>query len=261
MTVETTVTIVWDTRLKPGAEAEGLRLTRQVWSDMRSFEGYVSHQIFIDQEAPGHIIALAQWRSRADADAVREKYKESETIRRLTLLLARPRERWITSEDDKEKGNMTVKPVPDGYHSVTAYLSIQGAAEAIEFYKRALNATELFRLVAPNGEIGHAEIRIGDSSIMLADPCEGSPFRSPEALGGASVGLHVYVEDVDALFAQAVTAGAKVVKPVQDQFYGDRTGTLKDPFGHVWFLATHKEDLTPEEINKRAEARFKQGGA
>lgn len=156
---------------------------------------------------------------------------------------------------------MTVKPIPDGYHSATPYLSIKGAAAAIEFYKRALGATELFRLVAPSGEIGHAEIRIGDSVIMLADPCETGPFRSPQSLSGSSVGLHVYLEDVDAQFAQAVEAGAKVVKPLQNQFYGDRTGTLEDPFGHVWFLATHKEDLTPEEINQRAEVLFKHGSA
>lgn len=156
---------------------------------------------------------------------------------------------------------MTIKTIPDGYHSVTPYLSIKGAAEAIDFYKRAFSATELFRLVAPSGEIGHAEIKIGDSPIMLADPCEEGAFRNPQSLGGSSVGLHVYVEDVDALFVQAVDAGAKAVRPVQDQFYGDRTGTLEDPFGHVWFLATHKEELTPEEINRRAEALFKQGGA
>ena len=156
---------------------------------------------------------------------------------------------------------MTVKPIPDGYHSVTPYLSIKGAAQAIEFYKRAFSATELFRLVAPSGEIGHAEIKIGDSPIMLADPCEEGPFRNPQSLGGSSVGLHVYVEDVDTLFVQAVDAGAKAVRPLQDQFYGDRTGTVEYPFGHVWFLATHKEDLAPEEINRRAEALFKQGGA
>ena len=156
---------------------------------------------------------------------------------------------------------MTVKPIPDGYHSVTPYLSIKGAAEAIEFYKLAFSATELFRLVAPSGVIGHAEIKIGDSHIMLADSCEEIGFRSPKTLGGSSVGLLVYIEDVDALFAQAVAAGAKVVKPVQDQFYGDRSGTLEDPFGHLWFLATHREDLTLEEINKRAEALFKHGDA
>ena len=151
---------------------------------------------------------------------------------------------------------MTVKPIPESFHSVTPYLSIKGATEALEFYKRAFNATEMFRLPAPSGEIGHADILIGDSHIMLSDPCEESPIPSPQALGGSSVGLHVYVEDVDALFAQAITAGAKKVKSVEDQFYGDRTGTLEDPFGHIWFLATHKEDLTPEEINKRAETLF-----
>jgi PhnB protein len=159
----------------------------------------------------------------------------------------------------KGENDMPAKPIPDGYHSVTPYMSIKDAARAIEFYKRAFDATERLRLVAPGGEIGHAEIKIGGSVIMLADPCETGPVRSPQALGGSSIGLHVYVEDVDALFARAVDAGAKVVKPVQDQFYGDRTGTLEDPFGHVWFLATHQEEVTPEEIAKRAEALFKQG--
>ena len=153
---------------------------------------------------------------------------------------------------------MTVKPIPDGYHSVTPYLMIKGASEAIEFYKQAFDAIEIFRLSRPNGQIGHAEIKIGDSSIMLADPCEQGAFHSPQSLGGSSVGLHIYVEDSDAQFAQAVQAGAKEIKPVQDQFYGDRTGTVEDPFGHIWFLATHKEDIAPEEINRRAEALFQQ---
>ena len=153
---------------------------------------------------------------------------------------------------------MTVKPIPDGYHSITPYLMIKGASEAIEFYKRAFGATEIFRLSHPNGQIGHAEIKIGDSSVMLADPCEQGAFRTPQSLGGSSVALHVYVKDVDAQFAQAISAGAKAVKPVFDQFYGDRTGTLQDPFGHIWFLATHKEDIAPEEISRRAEALFQQ---
>lgn len=153
---------------------------------------------------------------------------------------------------------MKVNPIPEGHHSVTPYLMIKGASEAIEFYKQAFDATEMFRLVAPNGRVGHAEIKIGDSSLMLADPCQECEFRSPQSLGGSTVALHVYVEDVDAQFAQAVSAGAKVVKPVEDQFYGDRTGTLEDPFGHIWFLATHKEELTQVEINKRAEALFKE---
>ena len=152
---------------------------------------------------------------------------------------------------------MTVKPIPDGYHSITPYLSIKGAADAIEFYKQAFGAIEIYRLAMPTGEIGHAEIKIGDSSLMLADPCDETAFRSPQSLGGSTVGIHLFVKDVDAQFAQAVAAGAKVVKPVEDQFYGDRNGTLEDPFGHVWFLSTHVEDLTPDEISARAEALFK----
>ncbi len=149
--------------------------------------------------------------------------------------------------------DMTIKPIPDGYHSITPYLMINGATQAIEFYKQAFGATEMFRMDAPGGKIGHAEILIGDSRIMMADDCgQESPFRHPRSSGSSSVGLHLYVDDVDQVFAQAVNAGAKVIKPVQDQFYGDRTGALEDPFGHIWFIATHKEDLSPDEIKKRA---------
>jgi len=152
---------------------------------------------------------------------------------------------------------MSVKPIPDGYRSITPYLSIEGAAEAIDFYQRAFGATELFRMPTPSGGIGHAEIKIGDSTIMLADPCEeAGAFQSPRALGGSPVGLHLYVEDVDKIFAQAIKAGAKIIQPLEDRFYGDRNGTLEDPFGHLWFLSTHKEDLTPEEIDNRAKAFF-----
>lgn len=156
---------------------------------------------------------------------------------------------------------MTIKFIPESFHSVTPYLSIKGATEALEFYKRAFNATETFRISTPSGEIGHADIIIGNSHIMLSDYCEESPIPSPQALGVSSVGLYIYVEDVDALYTQAINVGAKEVKPVEDQFYGDRTGTLKDPFGHIWFLATHKEDLTPEDVAKRAELLFKEGDA
>ncbi|KIO48853.1 VOC family protein [Nitrosospira sp. NpAV] len=154
---------------------------------------------------------------------------------------------------------MTTKPIPDDYHAVTPYLLIKGAAEAIEFYKRAFGATELLKVALPDGKIGHTEIKIGDSRIMMADDCgtEGA-FRNPQSSGGTSVGLHLYVENVDALFARAVDAGAKVVRPVQDQFYGDRMGTLQDPFGHIWFIATHKEDVSPDEIRRRAESACKQ---
>lgn len=151
---------------------------------------------------------------------------------------------------------MTTQSTPPGYRSVTPYLSIKGAARAIEFYKQAFGAVELFRLEKPNGEIGHAEIKIGDSSVMLADPCEAGAFKSPQSLGGSSIGLYVYVEDVDERVSRAVEAGAKIIEPVKDQFYGDRSGSLEDPFGHIWFFATHREDLSPEEINRRAENFF-----
>ena len=153
---------------------------------------------------------------------------------------------------------MAVKPIPDGYPSVIPYLSIENAAEAIEFYKRAFNATEILRMQAPDGTIGHAEIKIGDSPIMLSEPCDEAPIKSPKAIGESSFGIHLYVEDVDAIFSQALEAGAKQINPPKDQFYGDRNGTLEDPYGHIWFLSTHIEDVPPEEIDKRAQEMFAQ---
>jgi PhnB protein len=150
-----------------------------------------------------------------------------------------------------------VKPVPDGHHAVTPYLSIRGAANAIEFYKKAFGAREVMRMAQPDGRLGHAELQIGDSRIMLADEFPDMNFRSPHSIGGTPVHLHLYVEDVDALVTQAVAAGAKVLRPVQDQFYGDRSGSLADPHGHVWHVATHKEDLSMEEIEKRVAAQKK----
>jgi PhnB protein len=155
---------------------------------------------------------------------------------------------------------MAVKPIPDGYHSVTPYLIIKGAAKAIEFYKKAFGAAELFRMADPSGKVGHAEIKIGDSPIMLADEFPEMGARSPETYGGSPVSICLYVQDVDALASQAIAAGAKVVRPVQDQFYGDRSGTFTDPFGHTWTIATHKEDLSMEEIQKRAQAHMKKQG-
>ena len=148
----------------------------------------------------------------------------------------------------------SVKPIPDGYHTITPYICVNDAANAIEFYKKAFGATELMRLDHPSGKIGHAEIKIGDSHLMLADEFPEMNFRSPQTLGGAPVSLYLYVEDVDAVADQAVAAGAKVVREVKDQFYGDRSGTLEDPYGHVWNIATHKEDVSLEEINKHATA-------
>ena len=146
-----------------------------------------------------------------------------------------------------------VKPIPEGYHSITPYLIIRGAAKALDFYKQAFGAIELFRMDSPDGRIGHAEIKIGDSPIMLADEHPEMGARSPESWGGSPVSLMLYVEDVDRVFAQAVEAGATVERPLADQFYGDRTGGLKDPFGHNWYVATHIEDVSPEEMARRAE--------
>ena len=146
---------------------------------------------------------------------------------------------------------MAVKPIPDGYSTATPYLIVKDAARAIEFYKQAFAATELMRFADPSGKIGHAEIKIGNSPIMLADEHPDMGYRSPLSLGGTPVSILLYVPDVDALFARAVAAGATVKRPVKDQFYGDRSGTVEDPFGHVWILTTHVEDVSPEEMRRR----------
>jgi PhnB protein len=149
---------------------------------------------------------------------------------------------------------MAVKPIPEGYHSVTPYLIIEGAGEAIEFYAKAFGAKELFRFPTPDGKIGHAEIKIGDSPIMLADAYPAMGYKSPKSLGGSPVSLMIYVENVDTVFNQAVEAGATVKEALTDKFYGDRSGSLIDPFGHVWHVSTHKEDVSVEEMEKRAKA-------
>jgi PhnB protein len=148
-----------------------------------------------------------------------------------------------------------VKPVPEGYHTVTPYVILSGAGEAIAFYKKALGAEEIMRLADPDGTVHHAEIRIGDSRVMLADEHPEIQALSPKTVGGSPVSIHLYVEDVDAAVERAVAVGAKLVRPVADQFYGDRTGGIEDPFGYRWFIATHKEDLTIEEIRRRAAAQ------
>jgi PhnB protein len=155
---------------------------------------------------------------------------------------------------------MSAKPVPEGYHTVTPYLIVKGAAEAIAFYQKAFGAVEMMRLPMPDGRVGHAEIKIGDSPVMLADECPDMHFVSPVTLGGAGVSICLYVQDADALFQQAVDAGAEVVRPVEDQFYGDRNGTLKDPYGHVWTVATHQEDMSPEEMDRRFQEFMAQQG-
>jgi PhnB protein len=151
-----------------------------------------------------------------------------------------------------------VKPVPDGHRTVAPYLAIKNAVSALEFYQKAFGAKETYRLVLPDGRLGHAEIRLGDSLIMLADEFPEFGGKAPESLGGSPVSIHLYVEDVDAFVKRAVAEGARLLKPVADQFYGDRSGQLEDPYGHLWWVATHKEDVAPEEMQKRVRALFGQ---
>ena len=148
------------------------------------------------------------------------------------------------------KSASNVKPIPDGYHTATPYLICKGAAKALDFYAKALGAEEIMRFDM-GGRIGHAEIRIGDSMIMLADEHPDMGYKSPQSYGGTPVSLVLYVEDADALVQRAIGAGAKELRPVQDQFYGDRSGTVADPFGHVWTISTHKEDVSEEEMKRR----------
>ena len=153
---------------------------------------------------------------------------------------------------------MAVKPIPDGYPPMCPYLAVSGAAEAIDFYKKAFGATERMRMSAPGGKVGHAEMEIGGNVVMLADEHPDIEFRSPKTLGGSPVVIHMYVHDVDAFCDRAVKAGATLLRPPTDQFYGDRSGQLRDPFGHAWSVATHIEDVSPEEMQKRAAKMFGQ---
>ena len=152
---------------------------------------------------------------------------------------------------------MPVKPIPEGYQAVTPYLVVQGASAAIDYYKKVFGATERMRMPAPGGMIGHAEIQVGGSVIMLADEFPQMGFRGPKSVGGTPVSLMLYVTNVDEVFKRAVDAGAKALRPVADQFYGDRMGTLEDPFGHVWSIGTHVEDVPPEEMRRRSEEMMK----
>ena len=153
-----------------------------------------------------------------------------------------------------------VKPIPDGYRSITPYLSIAGAAAAIDFYKRAFGAKERMRMGGPDGKIGHAELVLGDSVVMLADEFAEMGFLSPKSRGGTPVTIHHYVKKVDEMVARAVAAGATIKRPLKNEFYGDRVCTIEDPFGHIWHLATHIEELTKAEMKKRGEALMKAGG-
>ena len=150
---------------------------------------------------------------------------------------------------------MAVNPIPEGYHTLQIYLAVEDASKAIDFYKEAFGAEETIRMPGPDGSVAHAELQIGDSKLMLSDPFPQSNVRPPSERGGPTASIFMYVDDVDAVVPRAVSAGAKVVRQVQDQFYGDRSGSVVDPYGHIWHVATHKEDLSMEEIGKRAAAQ------
>ena len=147
-----------------------------------------------------------------------------------------------------------VQPIPEGYPRVTPYLIVAGASDAIDFYRSVLGATERMRMAGPDGKVGHAELEIGNSVVMLADEHPEMGAVGPATVGGTPVSLHVYVEDVDSVFEQAIQAGAEELQPLEDKFYGDRSGSFKDPFGHHWHVATHVEDVPPDELEKRAAA-------
>jgi PhnB protein len=148
-----------------------------------------------------------------------------------------------------------ISPIPEGYNSITPYLIVKGAAKAIDYYKEVFGATELLRMDGPDGKVGHAELKIGESRIMLADenPAMGAGHASATSIGASPVSLYLYIPDVDGVVERAVAAGAKLLKPVQDQFYGDRSGFIEDPFGHLWGVATHVEDVAPQEMEERAQ--------
>jgi PhnB protein len=181
--------------------------------------------------------------------ATKKTSKAAERIRTVAKKVAKK-----VASKAPAKRRAKVQPIPKGYHVITPSLVVRGAAQAIEFYKKAFGAKDLNRMNGPDGKVLHAEIKIGDSIVMLGDEFPNMGAKSPESVGGTSSSLMIYTRDVDALFNQAVAAGAKVSMPVSDMFWGDRYGTVIDPFGHQWQLATHKEDITPKEMARRAAA-------
>lgn len=160
----------------------------------------------------------------------------------------------------QKRKSKKVLPIPKGYHAVTPYLIVSNGMRALEFYKKAFGAKVKVCMERPGGKLGHGEVRIGDSHVMLGDPCPEMGAHSPEKFGGSPISIHLYVKDVDAVVKRAVSAGAKLIRPVEDQFYGDRTGTVEDPSGHQWYIATHIEELTMAQIRKRAAELFKYKG-
>jgi PhnB protein len=151
-----------------------------------------------------------------------------------------------------------VRPIPEGYHSITPYLIVKDCAKAIEFYRKSFGAEARFRMDTPDGRIGHAELKIGDSVLMLADEFPEMKSLSPQSIGGSPVSIFLYVDDVDTVFNRAVSSGSRILSPVKDQFWGDRHGRVEDPYGHVWEISTHKKDLSADELKKAADAEFKE---
>jgi PhnB protein len=162
---------------------------------------------------------------------------------------------------ERREGEVATQPIPEGYRTLTTYLTIENAAEAIDYYKDVFGAKERIRMEAPDGKIGHAELEIGDSLLMLSDAFPGATSRPPTELGGTTAGAFMYVEDVDAVVKRAVESGATITMEIADQFWGDRFGTITDPFGHSWSIATHVEDVPPEEIAERAKAAMAEMGS
>jgi PhnB protein len=187
-------------------------------------------------------------------------FKEPASLIDLTTAVAERKSLAEATLPDQfeESSTMAVKAIPEGYSSLTPYLVMKNAGAAIDFYKSVFGATERMRMPAPEGKIGHAELQIGDSVLMMADEHPQMGFVGPETIGGTPVSLMLYVEDVDGVWSKAIAAGSKELRPVQNQFYGDRTGTLQDPFGHVWTIGTHVEDVSPEEMERRAAEMGKQ---
>lgn len=169
---------------------------------------------------------------------------------------SRAKSKKLSVKKSTKRKAKKVLPIPKGYHAVTPYLIVDGGMKAIEFYKKAFGAKAVMCMENPAGKVGHAELTIGDSKVMLGDKCPEMNANSPQDLGGSPISIHLYVKDVDAVVKRAVAAGAKLIRPVEDQFYGDRSGMVEDPFGHYWYVATHIEDLTMSQIKKRAMELF-----
>jgi PhnB protein len=182
------------------------------------------------------------------------KKKPSVLKKKLALKVKKKVVKKVASKRKSKKASA----IPKGYHSITPYLIVSDGAQAIEFYKKAFGAKEMMRMEKPDGKIGHAELKIGDARMMLADVCPEMGAHSPEKLGGSPVGIHLYIKDVDMVVERAVKAGAKLERAVENMFYGDRSGALEDPYGHKWYVSTHIEDVSPSQIRKRAAKLFEE---